>query len=78
MDDQHPFSRLTPDFIMDAVESVGYHTDARIFGLNSYVNRGYQIGLIDSSAISVKFYRPERWNNEQILEEHVMKLTVIE
>ncbi len=67
---QHPFSRLTPDFVMDAVESVGYRCDARILELNSYENRVYQIGIEDSDPVIGKFYRPNRWSSEEILEEH--------
>jgi len=67
---KHPFEKLTPDFIMDAVESQGYHCDCRIMTLNSYENRVYQIGIEDSQPLIVKFYRPERWSDAQILEEH--------
>ncbi len=66
----HPYAELTPDTVLSAVESLGYETDARIFALNSYENRVYQIGLIDRPSIIVKFYRPERWSSQQILEEH--------
>ena len=66
----HPFSRLTPDFIMDAIESVGYHCDARILELNSYENRVYQVGIEDQEPLIAKFYRPDRWSFEQINEEH--------
>ena len=66
----HPFDKLTPDFIMDAVESQGYRCDCRILTLNSYENRVYQIGIEDSEPLIAKFYRPERWSDAQILEEH--------
>ncbi len=66
----HPFDQLTPDFIMDAVESQGYRCDCRILTLNSYENRVYQIGIEDSEPLIAKFYRPERWTDAQILEEH--------
>ncbi len=66
----HPFDRLTPDFILDAIDSLGFVTDGRILTLNSYENRVYQIGLEDKTPIIAKFYRPERWSKEQILEEH--------
>lgn len=66
----HPYSGLTPEKVLAAVESLGFETDARIFALNSYENRVYQIGLIDAPSVIVKFYRPERWTEEQILEEH--------
>ena len=66
----HPFSDLTPDLVMDAVESVGYRCDARILQLNSYENRVYQIGVEDGEPVIGKFYRPDRWTDVQILEEH--------
>jgi len=55
---------------MDAVESVGYRCDARILQLNSYENRVYQIGIEDGEPVIGKFYRPDRWTDKQILEEH--------
>jgi len=67
----HPFSTLTPDLVMDATESVGYQCDARILELNRYENRVYQIGIEDDKPVVGKFYRPNRWSDEQILEEHV-------
>ncbi|MCK4503647.1 MAG: serine/threonine protein kinase, partial [Desulfuromonadales bacterium] len=66
----HPFDQLTPDFIMDAIESQGYRCDCRILTLNSYENRVYQIGIEDQEPLIAKFYRPGRWSNEQIQEEH--------
>jgi Ser/Thr protein kinase RdoA (MazF antagonist) len=66
----HPYSRLTPDVVIRAAEELGYEPDARIFGLNSYENRVYQVGVSGQSSIVIKFYRPERWSSEQILEEH--------
>lgn len=70
IDQQTPFSQLTPDFVLDAVESIGVLTDARIVTLNSYENRVYQVGIEDGEPIIAKFYRPNRWREEQILEEH--------
>lgn len=61
---------------MDAVESVGYRCDARILELNSYENRVYQIGIEDDVPVIGKFYRPERWSDEQIIEEHDFTLTL--
>ncbi len=66
----HPYDTLTPDRVLDAVESQGFFSDARILALNSYENRVYQVGLEASDPVIVKFYRPERWSREQILEEH--------
>ncbi len=68
--DQHPYSKLTPDVVINAVESLGWMSDARILALNSYENRVYQVGIEDATPVIVKFYRPERWSRAQILEEH--------
>lgn len=65
-----PYASLTPDCVIDAVEAAGYHCDARIFPLNSYENRVYQVGVEDKEPLIAKFYRPERWTDEQIEEEH--------
>ncbi|MBF6622526.1 MAG: serine/threonine protein kinase [Pseudomonas stutzeri] len=66
----HPFDTLTPDLVLDAVESAGYISDARVLALNSYENRVYQVGIEDGTPLIAKFYRPGRWSNEAILEEH--------
>jgi Ser/Thr protein kinase RdoA (MazF antagonist) len=55
---------------MDAVQSTGLWCDGRLFPLNSYENRVYQVGIDDSEPLIAKFYRPERWSRKQILEEH--------
>jgi Ser/Thr protein kinase RdoA (MazF antagonist) len=65
-----PFATLSPDLVLSAVESLGYAADARVFALNSYENRVYQVGLEDGSSLVVKFYRPRRWSDAQIREEH--------
>ncbi|MDH5483944.1 MAG: serine/threonine protein kinase [Gammaproteobacteria bacterium] len=64
------FAQLAPDNIIDAIESLDMRCDARIFPLNSYENRVYQIGIEDQQPVIAKFYRPHRWTDEQILEEH--------
>lgn len=66
----HPYDTLTPDCVLDAVESLGFLSDGRIFPLNSYENRVYQVGIEEQSPVIVKFYRPERWTTNQIKEEH--------
>lgn len=71
---QHPYDRLDPDLIIDAVESVGFLSDARLLALNSYENRVYQVGIEDSTPLIAKFYRPERWTEAQIREEHHFSL----
>ncbi len=68
--DDLPFAGLTPDFILDALDSVGFRGDGRMLQLNSYENRVFQVFLEDRSAVVAKFYRPHRWSDEQILEEH--------
>jgi Ser/Thr protein kinase RdoA (MazF antagonist) len=70
----HPYDRLDPDMIIDAVESVGYLSDARLLALNSYENRVYQVGIEDGTPLIAKFYRPQRWSEAQILEEHSFTL----
>nr|MBX2835855.1 serine/threonine protein kinase [Gammaproteobacteria bacterium] len=55
---------------MDAIDAAGWQTDGRVSALNSYENRVYQIGLDDGSSVVAKFYRPERWSDAAILEEH--------
>jgi len=66
----HAYYELTPDTVLDAVESLGLIPNGRLLALNSYENRVYQIGIEDSSPIVAKFYRPGRWSNEAIIEEH--------
>ena len=67
----HPFAQLSPELIMDAIEEHGFACDGRVFALNSYENRVYQIGIEDEkTSIIAKFYRPNRWSQAQIQEEH--------
>ncbi|MEQ8663000.1 MAG: serine/threonine protein kinase, partial [Gammaproteobacteria bacterium] len=68
--DGHPFERLTPDFILAAVESRGHRCDGRLLALNSYENRVYQVGREDAEPLIAKFYRPGRWSDAAIAEEH--------
>ena len=65
-----PYDNLTPDVILDAIESMGFAVDGSLFPLNSYENRVYQIGLNEGDDLIAKFYRPLRWTDEAILEEH--------
>ncbi len=65
-----PFSALTPDAVMNALDSVGLRSDGRLLALNSYENRVYQIGMEDGPPLVAKFYRPQRWSDAAILEEH--------
>ena len=64
------FADLTPDTVFDALESVGLYGDGRMLALNSYENRVYQIGMEQGAPVVTKFYRPERWSDAAILEEH--------
>jgi Ser/Thr protein kinase RdoA (MazF antagonist) len=64
------FSALGPETVLDALASIGMHSDGRLMALNSYENRVYQVGMDDASPVITKFYRPARWSNEQIQEEH--------
>ncbi len=68
------FSQLDPQQVLDALQAVGLHGDGRVLQLNSYENRVFQVFLEDSSAVVVKFYRPGRWSDEQIVEEHAFAL----
>ena len=70
MTDSHPYARLTPDVVLNALDSLGLACDGRLYPLNSYENRVYQVGLEDAEAVVAKFYRPERWTDEEIAEEH--------
>ncbi len=69
-DDAHPFSRLDPATVLDALDSVGLYGDGRLLALNSYENRVYRAGCEDGPPVVVKFYRPQRWSDAAILEEH--------
>lgn len=71
MSSEADFQQLQPNSIIEAVESLGLESDARIFPLNSYENRVYQIGIEQQHPLIGKFYRPHRWTDEQILEEHL-------
>lgn len=65
-----PFSTLTPDSMLDALESLGLRPDGRLLALNSYENRVYQVSMEEGAPLVVKFYRAGRWSDAAILEEH--------
>ena len=65
-----PYSGLTPDVALDALEAAGLAPDGRLLALNSYENRVYQAGTLQGGLLVAKFYRPGRWSDAQILEEH--------
>ena len=74
----HAFADLTPDSILDAVESIGFRIDASLLELNSYENRVYQIGIEDEAPIIAKFYRAERWSDAEINEEHAFSFDLFD
>jgi Ser/Thr protein kinase RdoA (MazF antagonist) len=76
-----PFEGLDPDTVLACLESVGMIADGRLMALNSYENRVYRVGIeqlpVDEQQplsapdmVVVKFYRPQRWTDAQIREEH--------
>lgn len=67
---EQPFAGLTPDVVIEALERLGIECDGRLFALNSYENRVYQVGVGAQEMRVLKFYRPGRWTDAQILEEH--------
>lgn len=73
-----PFSALTPDSVLDALDSIGLHGDGRLLALNSYENRVYQTGMEDRPPMIAKFYRPARWTDAAILEEHGFVAALVE
>lgn len=68
--DEAPYQQLTPETILDAIDGAGWLTSGSLLALNSFENRVYQVGLDDGSFVVAKFYRPMRWSDAQILEEH--------
>lgn len=69
-DPTHAFRTLDPDRLLDAVDAAGWPTDGHVFALNSYENRVYSVGLEAGGFVVAKFYRPGRWSDAAILEEH--------
>src|SRR4051812_34283035 len=65
-----PYADLTPTSVLDALDGVGLRGDGRLIQLNSYENRVFQVFLEDGRVVVAKFYRPGRWTDAQILEEH--------
>ena len=64
------YADLQPQDFLEALEELGFDCNGRLLALNSYENRVYQVGIGDDDAIVAKFYRPNRWSDEAILEEH--------
>ncbi len=69
-EENRAYASLGPDDILDAVDSLGYLCDGRFLALNSYENRVYQVGIEDQPPLIAKFYRPGRWSDDAIREEH--------
>ena len=78
MEQAADFSTLTPDCVLNALESVGLCCDGRLLALNSYENRVYQVGIEDDKPLVAKFYRPARWSDGAILEEHAFVQELVE
>ena len=74
----HPYSRLTPDVVLNSLDSLGLRCDGRLLSLNSYENRVYQVGQEEGAPLVAKFYRPQRWSEAQILEEHAFAAELAE
>jgi len=72
------FAELSPDQVLNNIEALGYQCDGRLLALNSYENRVYRVGLDSGEQVVAKFYRPQRWSNEAILEEHSFTLSLAE
>lgn len=73
-----PYAGLEPATVLDALAAVGLHGDGRLLQLNSYENRVFRIHLEDGGAVVAKFYRPRRWTDAQILEEHAYSAELAE
>jgi len=74
LDHNTPYADLTPDLILDAIDQTGFPTSGSLLALNSYENRVYQVGMMDGSFLVAKFYRPGRWDDATIQEEHDFSL----
>jgi Ser/Thr protein kinase RdoA (MazF antagonist) len=72
--ESRPFDGLSPDRVLAAVAACGFEPDGRLFALNSYENRVYQVGTSTHGTLVLKFYRPARWSDAQIREEHAFTL----
>ena len=79
-DDVSSFAGLNPDCVLDAMHSADFQCDGRLLALNSYENRVYQLGMEEGAPLVAKFYRPKRWSDAAILEEHafVSELSALE
>lgn len=74
----HSYAGLSPDCVLDALDSIGLRGDGRLLALNSYENRVYQVGMDEGPPLVAKFYRPGRWSDAAILEEHGFVADLVE
>ena len=70
MQSSFQFQSLTPELILSALAAQGLYPESGLTPLNSYENRVYLFQAEDRERYVVKFYRPERWNQQQLQEEH--------
>ena len=70
MNELAPYAGLTPDVVLNAISACSLWPDGRLFALNSYENRVWQVGIEDAEPVIAKFYRPGRWSDAAIAEEH--------
>lgn len=75
--DPHPYEALTPELVLAAVDASGHASDGRLLALNSYENRVYQVGIEGGRFVVVKFYRPQRWTDAAIREEHAFAAELV-
>ena len=73
-----PYAGLTPDVVLDAMDAAGCRGDGRLMALGSYENRVYQVMRDDAPPVVVKFYRPGRWSDAEIAEEHAFVAELVE
>ena len=78
MSEKTDYTDLGPDVILQAIDACGYETSGRMLALNSYENRVYRVELENAKPLVAKFYRPLRWSNEAILEEHAFAHEIAE
>ena len=74
MNTDAPFCDLSPETVLDAIEALDFQCDGRVQALNSYENRVYQVGIEDADPLIAKFYRPQRWSDAAIVEEHAFAM----
>jgi Ser/Thr protein kinase RdoA (MazF antagonist) len=71
------YADLEPARVLEALDALGMRGDGRLLQLNSYENRVFQVNLEDGSVVVAKFYRPGRWSDAQLLEEHAFAIELV-